>query len=164
MKIIFLISLFFITSSVYAHPNFCPEANLSDEQKAQIKELRQNFRNATQGLSKDERRAAKTEMQQTILENIATTDEQRQALSQCFERRKKRRGCPEANFSDEQKAQIKELRQNFRNAHQGQVLTKEQRRAAKTELRQNILDTVPMSDEQRTALLQCFERRKKHKH
>ena len=91
MKAIFLISLFFITSSVYARPNFCPEANLSDEQKAQKKALHSEFRNSTEELSKEERKAAKVQLRQNILAIASLTDEQRAALLQCFERRKKRK-------------------------------------------------------------------------
>ena len=59
MKAIILISLFLITSSVYARSNSCPEANLSDEQTAQINDLRQSFRSSLQGqeLTKEQKQA-----------------------------------------------------------------------------------------------------------
>ena len=126
--------------------NFCPEAELSEEQKAQIRELRQNFRNSVKDKSKDERQAARAELHGHILEVVPTSEEQRVALSECYENRKKRRNfCPEAGLSKEQKAQIRE-----------------QRRAARKEIQAHILETVPASEEQKVALSECYENRRKH--
>ena len=147
--ILMLLSLF--TSPVYAHSDFCPEAALSEEQKAQIKEQKQTVW---------------ADFHAHILETVPTSEEQKTALSECFENRKKywknhRNFCPEAKLSEEQKAQVKELRENFRSSTQ--ELDREGKQAARKELQQNILETVPTSEEQKTALSECFENRKKHR-
>ena len=71
-----IIFLFLITSSAYARSKFCPEAELSEEQTAQVKELRKNVKANTEGLSKEEKRAAWVDLQQSILD-IATSEEQK---------------------------------------------------------------------------------------
>ncbi len=143
-----IIFLSFVTSSVYAHSGFCPEAELSKEQKGQIKEQKQ---------------AVWTDFHDYILETVPTSEEQKAALAECFERKHKRgrNFCPEAELSEEQKAQVKELRKNSRSSVQ--KLSKKERRSARKELQQNILDTVPTSEEQQVALAECFENRKKHR-
>ena len=127
--------------------DWCSEANLSDTQKESIK-------------------TAKQESRQNILDNVLESDEQKAALSACWEKRKqrkkgKRNWCPEANLSDAQKKSIKEMRRNFK--AQAGDLSEADRKQAKQELRQNILDNVLESDEQRTALSACWEKRKRHK-
>lgn len=72
----------------------CPEAGLSEEQKAQIKEIRQNLRDSNHGLSREERQTNKAELQKTILETIPETEEQRAALEQCFEHRREKSQKP----------------------------------------------------------------------
>lgn len=76
MKISCFVFIFFslITSSVYAHSNFCPEANLSEDQRAQIKE---------------QKRAVWADFHTHILETVSATEEQKAALAKCFEHRKK---------------------------------------------------------------------------
>ena len=127
--------------------NRCPEANLSDAQKKSIQEMRRNFKAQAGDLSEADRKQAKQELRQNILNTVLESDEQRAALSACWEKRKqrkkgKRNWCPEANLSDAQKESIQ---------------------TAKQELRQNILDNVLESDEQRTALSACWEKRKRHR-
>ena len=73
-------------SSRFTSPNFCPEAGLSEEQKQQIKNLFQE--RGDQNLSREERRTAQEELQKKILEEIAKTEEEKTALSKCFEQRR----------------------------------------------------------------------------
>ena len=135
MKISFIAVLFFfITLSAYAHPRFCPEAELTEDQRNQIKELREDFKSS-------------------ILDLESLTDDQKEALSQCFERKKERRAkrrppCPEAELTEDQRNQVKELHEEFKSS---------------------ILDLESLTDHQREALSQCFderkkERRRKHRH
>ena len=162
---ILIIICSFMASSVYAHSKSCPEAGLSDEQKAQKEALREDFKaSVEEGLSKEERRAKWAEFHQQVLDTIAETDEQRAALEQCFEERKerwkkRRRGCPEAGLSDEQKDAWKALRKDFRASVEG--LSREEKREKKAEFHQQVLDTIPATEEQAEALSQCFEERKK---
>ena len=121
-----LIFLFLITSSAYTRSKSCPEAQLSVEQTDQIKDLRKNFRANKEGLNREEKRAAWAGLQQSILD-IATSQEQRDALSVCFESRKHKRGCPEAQLSEKQTDQVENLRQNFRTNTKG--LSKEDRQS-----------------------------------
>ena len=65
--------------------------------------------------------------------------------------------CPEAGFSDEQKAKVKELRQSFRDSFRD--IGREDRQDTVSQLQQNILKTVPVTEKQKTALSKCFERR-----
>ena len=163
MKTNFIILfLFLITSSAYTRSKFCPEAELSGEQKAQVKELRKNFKANKEGLNREEKRAAWADLQQSILNDIAISEEQQAALSECFDSRKKRRHyCPEAELSEEQKAQVKELRKNFKANKEG--LNREEKRAAWADLQQSILNDIATSEEQQAALSECFESRKKRK-
>ena len=72
--------------------------------------------------------------------------------------------CPEAGLSEEQQTQIKELRQNFRGSNKDRDRgNREERQAVWLELQQNILATVPETEEQRAALSDCFKR-KQSKH
>ncbi len=127
--------------------NWCPEANLSDAQKESIREMRRNFKAQVKDLSEEDRKQAKQEFRQNILNTVLESDEQRAALSACWEKKKERKKkghnwCPEANLSDAQKESIQ---------------------AAKQEFRQNILNTVLENDEQKAALSACWEKRKRHK-
>ena len=63
-----------------------------------MKELYQKNRDS-QELSREERRTAWEKVQQEILEKVFATEEQKQALSECFERRQNWQGRqnPEAN-------------------------------------------------------------------
>ena len=72
--------------SRFASANFCPEAGLSEEQKEQIKNLSQE--RDKQNLSREERRTAREELQKKILEEVASTEDEKTALSKCFEQRK----------------------------------------------------------------------------
>ena len=65
--------------------------------------------------------------------------------------------CQEADLSRDQKAAIKTIWRDFKAAAEGQ--TKEERRRLRAEARQSILDTVPSSEAQRTALAACQQRR-----
>ncbi len=67
--------------------DLCPEAGFSDEQKAKVKELRQSFRNSFRDIGREDRQDTWSELQQNILETVPTTEEQKAALSKCFERR-----------------------------------------------------------------------------
>ena len=91
MKTNILISIcsLFMASSVYAHSK-CLEAGLSDEQKAAWQALRENFKDSVEGLSKEEKKAKWAEFHQQVLDAIPETEEQKAALEQCFEKRKKR--------------------------------------------------------------------------
>ena len=155
------------TISVYADSKFCPEAELSDEQLAHIKESHRNFRDSTCELSKEERKTARADLQQKILETLSTSEAQKEALLQCFEKRKEKRKnrnrdhCPKAKLSNEQKADMKELHKNFRKSTCG--LSKEERKAARAELHQTVLETIPTTEGQRDALSKCFERRKERR-
>ena len=167
MKTSFIFILFFITPLVYADSNFCSEAELSEEQKAQVKELREAFKASAQDLSKEERRTMRADFKAQVLETVPTSEEQQAVLAECFDKRKKRHSrkhknfCSEAELSEEQKAQMKELRKGFKAS--AQDLSKEERRTARKELQQNILNTVPVSEEQKVALTECFENKKRKK-
>ena len=139
-----LISLFFITSSAHAHSKFCPEAELSEEQHKRIKE---------------NRKAAKERLQEHILAMDHLTDEQRAVLADCFNRG----FCPEAELSEEQREQIKGLRESFRDSVQGEELGRKEKRAARQQLHENILALASLTDTQRDTLNDCFERKKKHR-
>ena len=147
-----------LTLPAYARKG-CPKANLSEDQKAAVKTMRQDFRAAAEGKSREEKRALKAELHQKILDTVPVSDEQRAALAKCQERKK--RGCPEANLSEEQKTAKRALRKEFRAAAEGK--SREEKRALKAELSQKILDTIPASDAQRAALAECQERRKNHR-
>ena len=68
--------------------DFCTKAGLSEEQKKQIKNLSRKGDN--QNLSREERKTAREELQKKILEEVAKTEEEKTALSKCFEQRKER--------------------------------------------------------------------------
>ena len=163
---ILIIGLSLMASSVYARPD-CPEAGFSEEQKAHVKELRQDFKSSVEGLSREERRTAWSEFHQTVLDTIPETDEQKVALSECFEERKnkkrwkkRRHSCSKAaGLSEEQTDQWKALREEFKSSVEG--LSREERRTAWSEFHQTVLDTIPETDEQKAALSECFEDRKK---
>lgn len=169
MKTNFLIIVLSImVSSLYAHADFCPEADLSEAQETQRKELMRGFISSLRGLSKAERKTQWEGFQQTLLDTIDGIDEdQRVALSECFKHRKERRHgrrhkCfEEAGFSNEQKDQWKTLREEFKASVEG--LSKEERRAKRAEFRQHALDIVPATLDQRTILEQCFEKQKEHR-
>lgn len=131
--------------------NFCPDATLSEEQQAQVKELHKGFWSSVQELDRKEKRAVRKELQQNILDTVPTSEEQQAALAECFEKRKKhrkkhRKFCPEAELSKKQRGQIKE-----------------QRRAVWANFHAQVLDTVPTSGEQKAALAECYEKRKKRR-
>ena len=69
----------------------CPEAELSEEQKVQITEIRQSVRNSNHESSREERQIIGAELQEKILDIVPETEEQRKALTQCFEQRRERR-------------------------------------------------------------------------
>ena len=69
--------------------NWCPEAQLSKEQKNSIKEIHKNFRSQKEGLSEEERHAAKQALKQSILDTVLESDEQRIALSECWNKKNK---------------------------------------------------------------------------
>ena len=143
--------------------NWCSEANLSDAQRKSIREMRRNFKAQAGDLSEADRKQAKQELRQSILDTVLESDEQRTALSACWEKweQKRRNWCSEANLSDAQRKSIREMRRNFK--AQAGDLSEADRKQAKQELRQNILDNVLESDEQRTALSACWEKRKRHR-
>ena len=166
-----IICLFFFTTSVYARSNFCPEAGFSDEQKAKVKEMRNHVKSSTHDMSKEDRQAAWSIFQQNVLETVATTEKQKTALSKCFEQYKhkgerRKKFCPEeAGLSDEQKAKMIEMRNHVKSSTHD--MNKEDRRAAWSTFRQNVLETVATTEEQRAALSKCFEQythKYKHKH
>ena len=72
--------------SRFISPNFCPTAGLSEEQKEQIKNLVQETDD--QNLNREERRTASQELKKKILEEIVMTEEEKTALSKCFEQRR----------------------------------------------------------------------------
>ena len=166
MKTILVIFSFMMASSVYAHSKFCPEANLSDEQKTQIKELRKDFRDSVKELNREDKEKARAEFHQTVLDTVAG-NEQKGALEECFERRKERRHgrrhkcSEEAGLSHEQKEDWKALRKEFKASVEG--LSREERREKRAVFHQQVLDTIPETEEQAEALSQCFEDRKKHR-
>ena len=73
----------------FTSSDFCPGAGFSEEQKEQIKNLSQERNN--QNLSREERRTARGELQKKILEEVAKTEEEKTALSKCFEQRRERK-------------------------------------------------------------------------
>ena len=67
----------------------CPSANLSEEQKNFIKQLRQDSKQNHQNLSEEQRKTQKGQINQRILnETPSLTPEQKQALSECFNSRR----------------------------------------------------------------------------
>ena len=66
--------------------------------------------------------------------------------------------CPAAGLSEEQKEQIKKIHQDSRSSSRD--MSREERRSKSEELQKHILDTVPETEEQRTALSECFKRRR----
>lgn len=68
----------------------CPEAGLSDAQKEEIRELRHSFRDSARDTNREDRQDTWFEFEQNVLNTIPTTEEQRAALSNCFERRQNR--------------------------------------------------------------------------
>lgn len=168
MKISFIaIFLSFFTASVYAHSHCCPEAGLSDTQKAQIKEMRNNVKSSLHDMSREERRATWSAFEKNVLETVATTEEQKMALSKCFERKRERRKnfCPKAGLSDEQKAKMKKMRRSVKSSTRD--MNKKDRKAAWSTFEQNVLETVATTEEQKAALSKCFKEYKnlcsKHK-
>jgi len=81
--------------------DLCEEAKLSEEQRVQMRELRQKH-GGSRELSREERQEAWQKAQQEILEKVPTTEEQKQALSECFERRKNRRGRHNSETDEKQ--------------------------------------------------------------
>ena len=69
----------------------CPAANLSEEQKEQIKKIHQDSRASSRDISKEERQSSREELQKRILDTVPTTEEQKSALAECFERRRRNR-------------------------------------------------------------------------
>ena len=61
-----------------------PSLNLSEAQKESIHEMRRNFEAQVADLSREERKQAKQQMKDNILNNVLESDEQRQALSACW--------------------------------------------------------------------------------
>ena len=72
------------------------------------------------------------------------------------------KSCPEAGLSDEQAVQWETLREEFKASVEG--LSKEERRAKRAEFHQHVLEVLPETQEQRTALEECFDRRKERRH
>ena len=68
--------------------------------------------------------------------------------------------CLKATLSEEQKTTIRELRGNSRESTQD--LSREERRAQREQLRQNIL-ALAETDKQKTALSECLSRQDKHR-
>ena len=64
-----------------------PAANLSEAQKESIREMRRNFKAQAADLPQEERKQAKQQMRADILNNVLESDEQREALSACWEKR-----------------------------------------------------------------------------
>lgn len=79
--------------------------------------------------------------------------------------------CPAAGLSEEQQAQIREIHRNSRTSagdreHRNEGRREaveggnEERRAAREKIQQQILDTVPKTEKQKTALAECFAQRR----
>ena len=94
MRVHFFVFVFFFftTASVYAFSNFCPKAELSEEQKNQIKEMRMQFKSSSQEMSREDKKTAREDMQKNILNTIASTEEQKAALANCFKSHKRHWG------------------------------------------------------------------------
>ena len=139
----------------------CPEANLSEEQRFSAQEIWQEFMASIEGKSREERRELRAEFHQEVLDNVPSSDEQRAALAECQQKRRrgKQHRCPEANLSEEQQSAVQEIWREFRASAEGK--SREERRELRAEFRQEILDTVPSSDEQRVALAECQQRGEK---
>ena len=140
----------------------CPEANLSEEQQSAVRAIWQELGASTEGKTREEKKALRAEARQEILDTVPSSDEQRAALAECQQRGKKKRRCPEANLSEEQRSAVRAIWREFRASAEGK--TREEREALRAEARQEILNTVPSSDEQRAALAECQQRGKKKRH
>ena len=159
-----LVLLFTLMGSAYAHKKRglkCPEANLSDEQKETLRTMKREFRESLRGqaLSREEKRTARKNFKQTILDTIPTNEEQKVALTECFNRTRGLK-CPEANLSDEQKETLRTMKREFRESLRGQDLSREEKRTARKNFKQTILDTIPTNEEQKVALTECFNKRR----
>ncbi len=158
----FVVVLFCLgTTFAYAHKggkkgSKCPSANLSEEQKASKQAMWQAFRSEAEGMSKAERREARAELRQRILDIIPETEEQRNALEKCMNRHR-RDWCSSINLSEAQKARKRAMIQAYR-AEVRDMSNKNDRRKARTELDQRILDTIPETEEQRRAIEECINR------
>ena len=87
------------------------------------------------------------------------------------ERRGERRGdrdgfhdCPAARLSEEQQAQIREIHRNSRTSASDREHRNGERRASREGIQQRILNTVPRTEEQRTALDECFAQRQSRRY
>lgn len=67
--------------------------------------------------------------------------------------------CPSAKLSEEQKEQIKKLHQDSKASSRDRG--REERRSARETLQERILNTVPETEEQKAALMECFKRRQR---
>ena len=70
--------------------------------------------------------------------------------------------CPEAGLSEAQETQRKELTREFKASVEG--LNKAERKAQWEGFQQTLLDIIPETEEQETALAGCFERGKERRH
>ncbi len=148
----------FAAGAAYARSGLkCPEAELSEDQKAAVRAIWRGFREAAEGRPRAERRELKAAARADIL-NIASSDAQRAALAECQSRRGGQRGfCPEAELSKEQKKAVRALRRGFKEAKEGR--SKAERRDLRAALWEDILN-IASSDAQRAALAECQSQRR----
>ena len=159
-----LILTFLFTFANGAYAFYCPEANLSKEQKQEIQNMRGQLRNNLKGISREEKKAKRMELHQLILEDVLT-EEQRDSYNDCHENKKNKKGayafyCPEANLSEEQRQEIQSMRRQLRNNLKG--ISREEKKAKRMELHQLILEDV-LTEEQRDSYNDCHENKKNKK-
>lgn len=70
----------------------CPEASLSKEQKQEIRKMRKQLRASLKGFSRAEKKTKRMELHQHILDNILTSDEQKEIYNECRKNKKNKKG------------------------------------------------------------------------
>ena len=68
--------------------------------------------------------------------------------------------CPKAELSEKQKNQIKEMHMQFK--YLSQEMSREEKKTARENMQKNILNMMALTEEQKTALANCFKSHKRH--
>ena len=135
----------------------CPTAHLSQEQKASIRHLKRQFKADTRDSSRKEKKQKREELNQDILNEVLTHQEQRTAYKICLRRQKWRIWiwCPELNLSKEQKKTIRRQRRQFKS--ETRVLSREEKERARNNFYQDVSNNI-LDGGQRETLTNCENR------
>lgn len=66
----------------------CPDVNLTKKQRSLMREMRKDFKSQVKNLPKAEKRQRRAEFKQSILDEVPTSTAQREAMKECWAKRK----------------------------------------------------------------------------